>query len=289
MPVVKKIIIGILVTLATSGTLFFQSGPDGLLHVYFLNVGQGDATLIKSPAGKTIIIDGGPGKTVLTELNATLPFFNKGIDYAILTHPDRDHIEGFLYILKKYRVKNVIFTAVGRRDYFYDTFLKRIREQNIAVTVADEKSDISLSDGLFIDVLYPFQQLFGEKTLSNSASVAVKIIYGKNSVFIAGDADFNEENELMRKGGNLRATILKVNHHGSATSTSEDFLKAVQPIYSVISVGAGNTYGHPHKSLLKRLQNARSQIFRTDRDGRVEFVMDRNKVVEIKMDSGFGK
>lgn len=279
----RKIIIGFLSALVASGTLFLQSSPDGFTHIYFLNVGQGDSILIRSPSGENIIVDGGPAQNVLSELNEVLPFFDNTIDHAILTHPDRDHIEGLIYILKKYPVKHVIFAAVNRQDYFFDTFLREIQKRRISVTIADENSDILLQDGLLIDILFPFSQIVGgANNDQNNLSVAAKISYGEIDVLLTGDMETLEENALMRHGLNLESEILKVAHHGSASSSTKDFLKAVKPEYSVISAGENNTYGHPHKPVLKRLQNIGSKILRTDRNGRVEIVFDEEKITAIK-------
>lgn len=277
----KKIIFGVIGSILALGILFFNAQPDGLLHVYFLNVGQGDATLIRGPDGENIIIDGGPGQNILKELSETLPYFDNAIDWLILTHPDRDHIEGFIYVLRRYRVKNILFIGASKDDYFSDTFLEEITQKNIPVVFADAESDVTFPDGLVLDTLYPFEQMVGGRGATSNLSIVTKIVYFNNEVLVTGDADTQEEEKLLNKNVDLHADVLKLGHHGSATSTGEKFLKAVSPAYGVISVGKGNTYHHPHPSTLKKLQSAGVKILRTDINGRIEFAFNKEKILSI--------
>lgn len=277
----KKLLAGIFLILSSSGFLFFKAQPDGLLHVYFLNVGQGDSALIRTPGGKNILIDGGPDNKVLSELGEVLPLWGNAIDYAILSHPDQDHIEGLVNVLKNYPVKHVIFAGGYKGDYYFDTFLKIIIAKNIQPIIADENSDVTLDDGVKIDVLFPFSAQLGQKIALKNFSVIVKIIYGENEILFPGDAEADEEKILLDAGVNLDADILKIGHHGSKTSTSDPFLQAVSPNYGIISVGQGNKFHHPHSSTLKKLAAFGSKFLRTDTVGRIEMTFSQDKVVEI--------
>lgn len=273
---------GLIITLISSGFFFIANRPDNMLHVFFLNVGQGDATLIRTPSGKNILVDSGPDRAILTELKESLPFFNNQLDYVFLTHFDKDHSEGFIHVLKKYSAKQVFITGIFKNDYLSRAFFKLVREKNIQLILADEKSDIILEDGIGIDILFPFKQDIKLVDQTDNYSLVAKIIYGKNEIIFTGDAENKIEEKLLKNGVNLDADILKVGHHGSKTSTSEDFLEAVTPQYAIISVGKNNPYRHPHESVLKKLQNYNAKILRTDIDGRIEFIFSRDGISEIK-------
>lgn len=278
----KKIILAALITLFSSGYFYLSSQPDGRLHVYFLNVGQGDAILIRTPGGQNILVDGGPKNNILYELKNTLPAWDSLLDYVILTHPDRDHIEGLISVLKRYPVKHVLATGTYKKDYFSRRFFELIREKNIPLTIAHASSDLQFEPEVFLDVIFPFLQVieFSEKT--NDSSLISKLIYGKNEILLTGDSEAATEQKLLAEGVALNADVLKVGHHGSKTSTSEDFLRAVNPAYAVISVGKDNSYHHPHPSVIKKLKQCDREILRTDRDGRIEMVFSQTKLLQIK-------
>lgn len=278
----KKILLGAIVTALTSGTLFFAAQPDGLLHVYFLNVGQGDSILIRTPSGKNILVDGGPGKKVLLELNEVLPFWGSTFDYVIPTHPDRDHIEGLIPVLKRYSVKNILTTGVYKNDYLSETFLRLIHEKNIPVTFTEANSDITFDDGVTIDILFPFSQNIGRETDTNSTSLVAEVIYGEHEILLTGDADASVEEKLIAARAPIKTDVLKVAHHGSKTSSTEKFLRTVNPEFAVISVGKGNSYHHPHPSVLKRLTTCDREILRTDLDDRIEMIFSKTELLEIK-------
>lgn len=275
----KKILLGLLSTVLSSSVLLWNAQPDGLLHIYFLNVGQGDAILLRTPSGINILVDGGPKQNVIRELNDVLPFFDRTLDYILLTHPDQDHIEGLISVLQKYPVEKVLFTGSAKKSYFYDRFIELIAEKNIPVIIADQNSDIILADGVFLDILFPFSQIVGRSLDTNNISLMAKVIYGTNEILLTGDAETAEEIEILNGHVNIDSDILKVAHHGSNTSTTEEFLKAVSPEYSVISVGKNNKHHHPHPSILKRLKQFNTKILRTDRDGRIEFVMTKEGIL----------
>lgn len=277
----QKILLACLGVLISSGVLFWRAQPDGLLHVYILDVGQGDAIFIRTPAGSNILVDGGPGQNVLPELKDLVPFFDRTLDYVLLTHTDRDHIEGLLPVLRRYPVERVLLTGAYGESSLWRGLLKIIREKNIPVTLADATSDIALADGTLIDILFPLHPQVGPRKSVNNLSLIAKVAYGRHTILLTGDAELPEENELLRIRADLDADILKVPHHGSKTSTSEAFLKTVSPVYSVISVGKGNPYGHPHASVLQRLAQYGTAILRTDRDGRIEFVFSKDALVAV--------
>lgn len=273
----KVFIISAAVSLAL-GLLLWQARPDGLLHVYFLDVGQGDAILMRTPSGYNILIDGGAGNTVLTELKDVLPFFDNNLDYVILTHPDRDHLEGLVYVLQRYPVERLIFTGVGKNNSLLKKLMKAVQEKNIPVIVADAESDIFLKDGVTIDILFPFSSLMGQDIETNASSIVARAIYGENEILLTGDAEFSIENALIQAKTDINSDILKVAHHGSKYASSENFLRAVAPRYCVISVGKDNSYNHPNPEALERLSKYCKKIMRTDKEGRLEFTVSKDNI-----------
>lgn len=281
----KKILLGIISVALSSGVLFYHGQPDGLLHVYFLNVGQGDAILIRTPSGKNIMVDSGPDQNVLPELKQVLPYFENRIDYAILTHTDRDHIQGFIAIFRRYQVGKVLFTGAYKPGALYRAFLKAMQKEHIPGVIVDASKDLVFDDGVKVDILFPFHPMVGPVAVTNNTCIIAKIIFGTNEILLTGDAEAPEEEELLKARVDLDSDVLKIAHHGSKTSTTPAFLNAVSPEYSVISVGKNNTYHHPHPSIMKRLKDYNTRILRTDEFGRIELVFDKDGLVKINTQS----
>lgn len=252
-------------------TVLIWQIPDDDFHAYFLNVGQGDSILIKTPGNHQILVDGGPKNYVFQELDRVMPFFDKTIDLVVLTHPHADHIDGLVEVLKRYQVNMILMTGVSYQNANYKEFMKVAAERNISIYIAENNLDFKFGE-VFFDVLYPEKQLLGTnfKDLNNS-SIVMKISYRNRQIMLTGDMGFEEENSLIKTGLDLKADILKVGHHGSSTSSSDKFLNLVKAKIAVIQSGVGNTFGHPTKEALERLKAADvQQIYRNDLDGRVE-------------------
>lgn len=247
--------------------------PDGRFHIWFLNVGQGDSVLIETPEGHHILVDGGPGPGVLTELAEVLPFFDKKIDLMVLSHPHADHIDGLVEVLKRYEVEAVLFSGVNFMGGAYDEFLKEIDEQEIDFWIAESDEDFSFGD-VIIDVIYPSKQILGEEFNNlNNSSVAMKIIYNQTKILLSGDLELEAEAALVASGLDLRADILKAGHHGSRTASSLIFLRKIKPRVVVIQSGQGNQFEHPHEESLNHFEKVGvEKIYRNDLDGRVEFM-----------------
>lgn len=242
---------------------------DGEFRVYFLDVGQGDSILIRTPHGKTVLVDGGPEDAVLFELGDILGFWERTIDVMIATHPDKDHIEGLISVLDRYRVKRIIFTGVRDESPFYAAFLERVFDERASIVIADDGRDFEL-DGVRFDILYPFESTIGAfPDDQNATSIVVDVTYLDFSVLLTGDADSSVERALLSRGADVRAGVLKVGHHGSRTSTSAEFLEAVGAAEAVIQSGRDNVYGHPHLDVLKKLYRAGMSVRRNDIEGRI--------------------
>ncbi|HEV7449254.1 MAG TPA: ComEC/Rec2 family competence protein [Candidatus Paceibacterota bacterium] len=249
----------------------------GKLVFAMLDIGQGDGLYIEGPTGIQIMVDAGPNTgAVLQELPKVMPLGDRTLNAVIETHPDADHMGGFIDVLERYKVGAFISPGIVKHNTVTDALDKEIAEQNIPTYVARRGMVLDLGGGAELDVLYPDQDVsdFGEKT--NDGSIVARLVYGQTSVMLTGDAPFATEAHLIQisTSTDLLSDLLKVGHHGSKTSTSDAFIAAVHPSLALISVGANNTYGHPTQETLGRLQNAGVSVLRTDQKGAVVCVSD---------------
>ncbi len=289
----KKWLLPPLLAAAVASTVAAASLPDDKLHVTFLNVGQGDAVLIRTPAGNDILIDGGPNPGALsTELGRQMPFWDRTIDLVILTHPHADHLTGLLEVLRRYRVEQVVYPAVETDSPLYDEWLRLIDEAGIRHTVARAGQRIDLGGGNVIELLNPPRPpLSGTESDIDNNGVVVRVSAGSGvgagvSFLLMADTMLEAERSLIRRRAGLASTVLKVGHHGSNTSTGADLLATVDPLVAVISVGEDNRFGHPTSEVTERLmaQVGEAGIYRTDEDGAIEFITDGHRLW-VKTDS----
>ncbi|MCF7836427.1 MBL fold metallo-hydrolase [Candidatus Gracilibacteria bacterium] len=253
----------------------FWSLPSHDLETTFLDVGQGDAILIRTPQQQKILIDAGQPGQILPPLAEELSFWERKIQLAILTHPDTDHIAGFLEILKRYEVENILLTGVQHETQWYDEILKEIARQQIPVLIADAEQDFKFGE-VFFDIFWPDENLLGASlTDANAGSIALKMTFGKTTAILTGDLDLESEEKILKNAPNLTAQVLKISHHGSRTASSAKFLAAVNPDFAIISAGEGNSFGHPHEEVLARLEN--SKILETAKIGSIKLVSDGEK------------
>ena len=252
------------------------------LEVTFFDVGQGDAAFIETPERQQILIDGGPNSAILEKLGKEMPFWDRTIDWIILTHPEKDHLAGLLEVLKSYKVENILWTGVVRDTAEFTEWQKLIKEEGAKIFIAEAgvrilggPTSLQIWGRSDLDVLYPFESLEGKEMKdSNDTSIIVKLIFGKISFLFTGDASQSVEKRLVLglAKHNLDAEVLKVGHHGSKTSTSGEFVEAVSPDIAVISAGRNNSYGHPHREVLDNLAGV--NIFRTDLSGDIKIISD---------------
>ena len=269
-----------------------MAGPHYLL-VDFLSVGQGDSVFIKTPQGHKILIDGGPNSMVLEKLNALMPFWDKEIDLVILTHPEKDHMTGLLDVLQKYKVDYFLWTGVVKNDAenkklaevlieaqksSRNFMLASLSPGNTKVVTASPGQEIRAGNVL-IDILFPLENLAGQKLRdsSNDSGVVAKLFYGSNSVLFTADIDMAGERKIIKSGEDIVSDVLKVAHHGSKYSSSEEFLQAVNPKIAIIEVGK-NSYGHPTPEVLQRLQKYDIKTLRTDVNGDVKLMSDGKNI-----------
>ena len=250
--------------------------PDGTVQLVFVDVGQGDASLVVTPEG-TVLIDAGLAGSEET-LYHTVRKTGKTLSYLVITHPHDDHIGGAIYILERMEVEHIVLPKDTSDIAEYTKFLLAAEAEGAQILYADESLRFTVGEARFT-CLAPFTDT-GDL---NENSVILRLDFGRFSALFTGDAgETSEDLQLARygsrRGGLLDADILKVGHHGSAGSTTEEYLAAVTPYYAVISCGEDNSYGHPASDALKRLAEAGAVVLRTDEDGTVVLTVDAESI-----------
>lgn len=235
----------------------------------FLNVGQGDSTMLSLPHGVRILTDAGPDTKVMSALQAISPN-NKHIDLAVITHPQLDHFNGFLSILDAYSVGAFIINgrADGPMVYEWPLLIKKIQEKQIPIIILGAGDKIRYENNL-ISFLSP-NEAFRASGELNDTGFVTRIDAPPLTALLTADTGMNVEQHLIDRHFLEQADILKIGHHGSKYSTSDVFLEALRPRVAVIEVGAKNRYGHPTKETLDRLAEHDVRVFRTDQNGTVE-------------------
>lgn len=256
--------------------------PDGKLHLYFVDVGQGDGILMQLPTGEFILNDGGPNQKIIDFLSQKIPFYNKNIDLIIMSHPHADHINGLIEVLKRYKVKNLMLTGV-KYDYLgYDKLLEIALDKGINLIYIDGQKDYKFGK-VAIDILYPDQNINGKYFANvNNSSIAYRLIFSDFKAFFSGDLEKEKEEFLISQKLHLNSDILKAGHHGSKTSNNVNFLNQIKPIWVIISCGVGNKFNHPNPETLKNLQSISQKVFRTDLQSDIEIIVDRNRTITFK-------
>ena len=253
--------------------VFVEGRGNKFLEIDFYDVGQGDAIFIETPNGKQILVDGGPDLTILEKLGRELPFWDRYIDLVILTHPEHDHIGGLIEIIKRYKIGGILTTGVVRNTAEYKEWKRVIKEANIPIYIAQAGGVINLGDDMELLILHPFENLAGQEIKkSNNVSIVAQLVYKDFELLLTGDIEKKVERALVNSGVNLESDILKVPHHGSKTSSTKNFIQAVNPIVAIIQAGKDNPYGHPHQSVLDTLSEITT--FCTGQDGDIEILSD---------------
>jgi len=245
------------------------------LIVKVLDIGQGDAILIRV-AGQTVLVDTGD----IEHREQMVAYIKKEgittIDKVIITHPHADHLGGMPGILDNFKVGHIYDSGKTSTTALYRQYLSAVNKKNIPFTVATPGSEIIIGDNIKLKIFAPDKSLLAETEMNNSSIVA-KLIYNKFSMLLTGDAE-KESEALMLKSyaGELKSNVLKAGHHGSNTSSTPELLKAVGAEAAIISLGANNDYHHPHPSTLKKYEQAKLKVYRTDLDGTVTITSDGN-------------
>jgi competence protein ComEC len=258
-----------ILALVLTGIIFYSRSQE--LKVIFLDVGQGDAILIEQ-GSKQILIDGGPsGQVLLDKLGKYVPFWDRNIELVIATHPDADHITGLVDVLKNYSVGAVMQTSAQSESQTFKKLEELIQAKNTKVVAGERGENIKLNEKAQMEILGPGPETPISTRDTNAVSIVARLSYGDNNFIFTGDLPAEQEAELLKQNFDLNSQVLKVSHHGSKYATSQEFLDAVKPLDSVISVGKNNRYGHPNQEILDRLKSKKINIWRTDELGDVAY------------------
>ncbi|MBP9758419.1 MBL fold metallo-hydrolase [Candidatus Dojkabacteria bacterium] len=263
--------------LLLSLVLYFLYGIyfiDERFGIYFLNVGQGDSTLIETPDKKYMLVDGGPDDSVIDELRYSLPFWKRKIDYVFVTHTDADHLAGIIDVLKFYTVENVIYTPSKPETELVKEFNNLLAKRNINVFDLSANDSLKLGCCVTIDMVWVQNEKIGVQEANiNNFSKSFILKYGNFRALLAGDLESKYE-EVVATINPIEIDLLKVGHHGSKTSSSLDFLKRISPKFAIISVGKDNKYGHPNNETIDNLNLVGSKIFINYEYNRLYFKTD---------------
>ncbi len=256
--------------------------PSGETIVSVLDVDQGQAVLIVAPDGSAALIDAGRSQTRIREEIAPYAY-SLGVTelkYLILSHPDQDHVGGMPEVFDQFTVDNWVDPAIPTTNQTYEESINIVLDKNIPALLARQGEKLSLGSGVELSLLWPESDfiLSGSEPDSNNNSVVVLISVGDIDVLVTGDLEKRGEHALVEQmAASLQAELLVVGHHGSNSSSTAEFLDAVDPDVALISVGKDNQYGHPHDEVLQRLRFRSIEIYRTDLDGTIEIHTNGNQ------------
>lgn len=271
---------------ATSGEVSKESSSKGskdaanklsVLTVKVLDIGQGDAILVRA-AGQTVLIDSGD----IPERERLMAYLAKEnitvLDKVIITHPHADHLGGMPRVFEKIRVKEIYDSGQTHNSSLYKQYLTGVKNHKIPFKIAAAGETINLGNDISLKILSPEKPyITGSKSDLNNNSIVVKLVFKNFSMLFTGDIEAEAESRLVKKyGAELKSSILKSPHHGSRTSSTTNFLKAVNPKAVIISVGTNNSYNHPNEVTLKRYDSHKIEIYRTDTDKTITVSSDGN-------------
>lgn len=280
----------------SAGTRFLAGPPDGKLHVYFFDVGQGDSALIVSPEGRTVLVDAGPASATEHLLNRLPELLASRLDLVVLTHPAAEHYGSLEALQKVVDPQRLLEPQLPGNSSEYDALLTTFGSKGVKIfspaphpSTPDEPMKLPLGGGTELTVLWPRLPTAPLLKVTGAAdsrsaehqanSIVLRVTHGETEVLFAGDARAETEAELVKRGAELRSTLLKVSAHGAEFATSPEFLQKVRPRAAIISVGADNPLGAPAKATLDRLNAAKARVFRTNQHGEVHAVSDGKRFV----------
>lgn len=270
--VLWRIAVGFLTIGLLLGAREIMLRPDDRMHVVFLDIGQGDSTLITFRDGSRMLIDGGPDWTTLEKLGERLPFFDRDIDIVALSHPHVDHLMSLTDVIRRYRVKSLVTAGWPDRLGPYRAMLSGAELRGTKILELQAGATLTIADAT-IRVLWPPRiRPPGMAKDPNNNSLTLMLEEGGKRILFPGDLESISERTLAAAKADLKADVLKVTHHGSNGSSSTGFILAVDPDIAVISSGTGNSFGHPGQAAMRRLETLGAEIRRTDKEGDIEIV-----------------
>jgi competence protein ComEC len=259
---IKILVFILILTVFIYGNREYRVLSQPVNKISFLNIGQGDASLITSKRGDRIIIDCGPDSKIIDQLESKLSFWARRIDMIIITHGDKDHYGGCRDVIQKYKVGKIMINGVfDSQNQSYQGLLDFIKDKGITILPSIENTYITLGDSIELHLLNPQSNLWGQDIKNdNSESIIILLKSANNSILLTGDADYKTETKILQKYPQLDVDILKAGHHGSKTSTSDNLLDAITPKQVIISAGANNSYKHPHPDVIDKLKKRKIEI-----------------------------
>ena len=271
----RHLVIVLCLSVFAFSTRSIASQKDGLLKIRFFDIGQGDAIFIETPNGSQVLIDGGPDNKILQKLGEVIPFYDKDIDLVVVSHPHADHLVGLIDVLNRYEVKNIIEAKENYVSSDFNAWREAVNNESSVEIEAISGKEIDLGSEVTLAILHPFDSVAGTSTKTPHDDVVVAILkYKSFELMLTGDIEAKVERRLILEGYDLDSDVLKVGHHGSKTSTTEEFLSEVSPEVAVIQVGADNRYGHPTEEVLKRLDSFGIKHYRNDLNGDIAVISD---------------
>jgi beta-lactamase superfamily II metal-dependent hydrolase len=249
------------------------------LTVHVLDVGQGDAIFIRSPAGKTVLVDAGTPESAHRLTSRLRELVPGQIDLVLMTHPHADHIGGMEAVIRDIGARIFMEPGFDHPSPIYSNVLKAVEAKNVQLKVGKAGNNVELGGGAVMHLLAPKDPFFhGTRSDANANSIVIRLTYGKTAFYLAADSEAETEKRILESGEDLSADVYKVAHHGSRHSSTAELLEKIHPKIAVVSVGAGNDYGHPTRQALDRLEAAHAEVLRTDLDGEVVLHSDGEKV-----------
>lgn len=244
---------------------------DGKLHVVFCDVGQGDGIYIRTPNGTDIVVDAGRDDRILSCLSSHMPFWDKTIELAFATHPDADHIAGFMYILQGYKVNHYNTVEAEKNTGVFLKINNLLKELRVPVRHLTAGDTYTLADGIVFKTLWPTHEFIKKGDSNTNRYSLVQLITYKNfDVLLNGDIESDILNSIFKSG--IEVDLFKLAHHGSRTGIDSNTLTLIRPHLAIISAGKNNSYGHPHKEVISELEKFNVKYLRTDQTGDVEVV-----------------
>ena len=270
------ILAGLLLITSVVWFLVLAQKSGQILETIFLDVGQGDSILIKTPQNQSILIDGGPNNKVLEKLGKYIFSIPKKIDVVILTHPHADHVTGLIEVLKRYSVGLVVINGVYLKTDNYNQFVSAAKNNGARVLIAEVSEAIHFSKDLEFDIIAAPGSDSGvtNDNSANETSIVGKLIYKDFSMMFMGDAPATIENKILAYGDGLKSDIIKVGHHGSKYSSFINFLSAVAPKAGIIEVAEKNIYNLPSPAALSRFAFLGINVFETGERGDIRVLSD---------------
>lgn len=251
-----------------------------VLTVAFLNIGQGDAIFIEAPNGNQVLLDAGKNTEILQQLSGVMHFYDRTLDVVAYTHPDLDHVGGIPLVLERYKVEKIMYPTISATSSIIE-LIRNLEKNEGAEIIYPKQTDRFILDSqknIYFDVLWPNPNIKAKDT--NDSSMIIRLVYGETEFMLTGDASKAiEQNVLDAYGTQIESDVLKAGHHGSKTSTDQEFVSAIKPRYTIISAGKDNSYGHPHADTIATLKSASTTILYTW-DGPVIFTSDGKGIIK---------